>query len=67
MRPQGPFCAAGAPVVDERGNLVAMGAPRDPKDGGFLTRLIDVRAVRAVLAARSSIPDCSRCVDDETR
>jgi hypothetical protein len=53
MRPQGPFCDAGAPVVDEQAALVAIGAPHDPKDRGFLTRLIDVRAVRAVLEARS--------------
>lgn len=51
IQPQGPFCDAGAPVVDVEGALVAIGAGRDSMDGGFLTRLIDVRAVRAVLEA----------------
>jgi hypothetical protein len=50
MQSQQTFCDPGVPVVDDAGVLMAMGAPTEPTDGNYLTRLIDVGAVRAVLA-----------------
>jgi hypothetical protein len=49
MHPMGQFCDTGTPIADEQGTLVAMGAARPPGDGTFLTRFIDVRALRATL------------------
>ena len=52
MQSQRTFCDTGAPVVDDDGALMAIGAPRETSDGTYLTRLIDVGAVRAVLKER---------------
>jgi len=52
MQGEGKFCDAGAPVVDAQGVLMAIGAPWEKNDGNYLTRLIDVGAVRAVLKDR---------------
>jgi hypothetical protein len=52
MQSQHTLCDAGAPVVDDQGALMAMGAPAETSDGDYLTRLIDVGAVRAVLDER---------------
>jgi hypothetical protein len=49
MQSQRTLCDAGVPVVDDNGMLMAIGAPRETSDGEYLTRLIDVRAVGAVL------------------
>jgi hypothetical protein len=49
LQPQGPFCDAGAPVVDDQGVLVAIGGPPATTGGGVITQLIDTRAVKATL------------------
>ena len=51
MQPTGYFCETGAPVIDDEGALVAIGGPRQAGDGTFLTRLVDVAAIRATLQA----------------
>jgi len=49
--PKGPFCEMGVPIVDHNGALLAIGAARQAKEGGFLTQMIDVGAIRATLEA----------------
>ena len=41
MQSQHTLCDAGAPVVDDQGALMAMGAPAEKSDGDYLTRLKD--------------------------
>jgi hypothetical protein len=45
----GRFCDPGAPVVDGRGVLVALGAGWPPNDAGYLTHLVDASTVRATV------------------
>jgi hypothetical protein len=57
MQSQHTLCDAGAPVLDDNGALMALGAPAERSDGDYLTRLIDVGAVRAVLEERLRQPE----------
>jgi hypothetical protein len=52
MEPLGPFCDLGAPVTDDEGSLVAIGADR-ADEGAFVTPLIGVDAIRAILEKHS--------------
>jgi hypothetical protein len=53
MEPTGPFCNLGAPVTDDDGALVAIGAVDQASEGGFSAQFIDADAIRTVLKARS--------------
>jgi hypothetical protein len=45
IQPPGRFCDAGAPVLDGRGVLIALGG--EPAE--YMTRLVDAATVRAAL------------------
>ena len=53
MEPTGPFCNLGAPVTDDEGTLVAIGAVNQVSESGFSAEFIDADAIRTVLDARS--------------
>ena len=49
MEPTGPFCDLGAPVIDDQGFLVAIGASQQANEGGYLSQFIDVDSIKAIL------------------
>ncbi len=54
MEPSGPFCDLGAPVIDDAGALVAIGAAVLQSTGpGAPTQFVDVDAINAILEAEA--------------
>jgi hypothetical protein len=51
IQPMGPFCDLGTPITDKEGNLLAIGASRQPGEGGFMTQFFEVGTIRATLEA----------------
>ncbi len=49
MEPTGPFCDLGAPVIDDKGVLVAIGATRKAEEGEYMSQFIDVDSIKALL------------------
>jgi hypothetical protein len=51
IEPSGPFCDVGTPITDKEGNLLAIGAIRQPSQGEFMIQFFEVGTIRATLEA----------------
>jgi len=49
IEPKGALCELGTPIVDDDGNLVALGFDSPAGGGGYLAQFYDVGEIRALL------------------